>query len=91
MYSSFLRPLLEYASVVWDNSSKTDRDSLDRIQNEAVRIATGVTRSISLFNSYKEIGWLQLSDRRMYQKLIFTFKIIHDLTPIYISENSITS
>ena len=86
MYTSFLRPLLEYASVVWDNCTQTEQDLLDKIQNEAARITTGVTRSISLFNLYKEIGWLKLSDRRKYQKLILTFKIIHDLTPNYLSE-----
>ena len=85
-YTSFLRPLLKYASVVLDNCTKTEKDSLDKIQNEAAKIATGVASSISLHNLYKEIGWLELSDRRKYQILILTFRIIHDLTPNYLTE-----
>ena len=64
IYISFLRPLLEYASVVWDNCTFSERDSLEKIQHEAARIVTGLTRSTSLINLYTEIGWLSLSDRR---------------------------
>ena len=53
-------------------------------QNEAARIVTGVTRSISLENLYREIGWLTLSDRRKYQKLVLTYKIFNGQTPNYL-------
>jgi len=51
----FLRLTLEYASVVWDNCTQHDKDRL-----EAARIVTSTTRSISLHNLYREIGWLTL-------------------------------
>ena len=85
LYISFLRPLLEYASVVWDNCTQYEKETLERIQHEAARIVTGTTRSISLVNLYKEIGWLSLSDRRKYQKLTYIYKIVHNLTPDYLS------
>lgn len=53
--------------------------------NEAARIVTGTTRSISLSNLYKEIGWLSLSDRRQYQKIILTFKIKNNMVPDYLN------
>ena len=86
LYISFLRPLLEYASVVWDNCTFSERDSLEKIQNEAARIVTGLTRSTSLINLYTEIGWLSLSDRRKYQKLILTFKIINGQAPDFLCQ-----
>ena len=57
IYVSFLRPLMEYSSTVWDGCTAYVKDSLERIQSEAARIVTGLTRSVSLENLYAEIGW----------------------------------
>ena len=84
IYISFLRPKIEYASVVWDGCSQYEKDSLDKIQNEAARIVTGLTRSVSLINLHKEIGWLSLSDRRDYQKLVLFYKIHNDMAPDFL-------
>ena len=86
IYVSFLRPVLEYASVVWDNCTKREKENLEKIQIEAARIVTGITRSASINNIYKEIGWLTLENRRKYQKLILIYKIINGLTPDYLHE-----
>ena len=83
-YYSFLRTVLEYASVVWDNCTVREIEFLENIQNEAARTVTGVTRSISLENMYREIGWLTLSDRQKYQKLVLTYKILNGQTPNYL-------
>ena len=76
IYISFLRPILEYASVVWDNCTLYEKDQLDKVQNKAARLVTGATMSISLDKLYREIGWISLSDRRLYQKLIIMYKFI---------------
>ena len=47
MYMSFLLPVVEYASVVWDGCSEQDSQTLQKIQNEAARLVTGLTRSVS--------------------------------------------
>ena len=85
MYLSFLRPIIEYASVVWDNCTLYKKDNLEKIQIEAGRIVTGLTRSASLYNLYHELGWLTLSERRKYQKLVLTYKITHNMVPKYLS------
>ena len=56
IYISFLRPILEYSSVVWDNCSKYEKDRLERMQLEAVRIVTDAIRSINTITLYDEIG-----------------------------------
>ena len=61
IYNSFLRPILEYASVVWDNCTVAEKDSLEKIQHEAARFVTRTTISIILNNLYHEIGWLSLA------------------------------
>ena len=60
MYMSELSPVVEYASVVWDVCSNQDSQTLQKIQNEAARIVTGLTRSVSLKNLYKECEWATL-------------------------------
>ena len=85
IYISFIRPLLEYGDTIWDNCTQYEKYELDKIQNEAARIATGATKLVSLTNLYKEIGWESLSKRRSNHKLTLLYKMINHLTPIYLS------
>ncbi len=51
MYISFVRRLLEYNSVVWDNCSEGDKQKVENIQVEAARIVTGATKLCSINNN----------------------------------------
>ena len=48
LYFSYLRPLVEYASVVWDGCTMYEKEQLERFHYEAARIVTGLTRSVSI-------------------------------------------
>ena len=61
MFMSYMLPILEYVSVVWDGCSEQDSVTLQKVQNEAARLVTGLTRSVSLENLFKECGWATLS------------------------------
>ena len=41
VYKGLVRPILEYASTVWDPSGKTLQDELEKVQNRAARFVTG--------------------------------------------------
>ena len=84
LYFSYLRPLVEYASVVWDGCTMYEEEQLERFQYEAARIVTGLTRSVSIDNLMSEIGWLSLSDRRQFQKLVTMYKIVNGTAPEYL-------
>ena len=62
--NQILKPILEYASVVWDNCTPNEKDKLEKNQIEAGRIVAGLTGSTSLYNLFRELGWLTLSERR---------------------------
>ena len=68
IYVSFIRPLLEYADVVWDNCTLYEVNALEQIQLEAARIVTGTTKLVSLEMLYKETGWETLEVRRSKHK-----------------------
>ena len=80
-----LRPILEYADVIWDNCTQYEKQELEKIQNEAARIATGTTKLVSLKVLYKEIGWDSLEKRRTDHKLILLYKMQTNMTPSYLS------
>ena len=45
VYEGSVRPVLEYSSTVWSTTAKTNQQSLDKIQNQALRIITGAMKS----------------------------------------------
>ena len=55
IYVSFIRPVLEYSDIIWDNCSKTEKLDLEKIQYEAARIATGATKLILLTTWKKKL------------------------------------
>ncbi len=63
-----------------------EKSSLDKLQYEAARIVTGLTRSVSIENLLREIGWVSLSDRRTIQKLVVVYKQKHGNVPSYLDD-----
>ncbi len=86
MYLSFIRPLLEYSSLVWDNCTDGDKQKLENIQVEAARIVTGATKLCSKIKLYNETGWQTLQTRRDQHKLIMLYKMKNGLVPQYLSD-----
>ena len=82
IYLTFIRPLLEYGDVIWDNCTQYEKNELDKIQNEAARITTGTTKLVSLDNLYKEVGWQTLHRRRQDHKITLFYKMFNQLTPV---------
>lgn len=84
LYTTFIRPLLEYGNIIWDNSTLGNKKYLDIIQAEAARIVTGGTKLCSIHKLYKDTGWEMLQTRRNKHKLFQLYKIINGLTPEYL-------
>lgn len=51
-----MRPLLEYASIVWDGCAEYEKQSLEKLQYQSARIITGATRSVSIDCLVNEVG-----------------------------------
>ena len=85
IYTAFIRPLLEYGSVTWDNCTQYEKQKLEKIQTEAARIATGTTKLMSLQSLYNETKWDSLEKRRNDHKLSLFLKMMNSLAPLYLS------
>ena len=83
IYLSFIRPLLGYGDLIFDNLTNFDHNELDKIQNEAARIVTGTTKLTSIENLYTDTGWQPLGNRRKIHKLILMYKILYSQAPSY--------
>ena len=81
IYTSFIRPILEYGSQVWSGCTVQDEEKLECIQLNAARIVTGAMHGTSTAKIYEETGWLTLSKRREISKLTLMYKLVHNLVP----------
>ena len=57
---AYIRPLLEYSDVVWDNCSLESKKLLDAVHVEAARIVTGATKLCSIERLFMET-WLGIA------------------------------
>ena len=53
---TYIRSLLEYANIIWDNCSIENKRNLESIQIEAARIITGATKLCSIQKLYDDTG-----------------------------------
>jgi hypothetical protein len=83
LYKSFIRPILEYADIIWDapDAHRHGLDILEKVQTEAARIVTGATARCSTENLYNEVGWEKLSLRRRLHRSTMMYKIMTGIAP----------
>ena len=86
VYCTYIRPLLEYASEVWDGCTQADCTRLEQVQLNAARIVTGLPIFASQNSLYYETGWDTLADRRKNKKLNLMYKITSNEAPSYLSD-----
>ena len=75
IYTSFIRPILEYADVVWDICIQYEIKTDEKIQ-----IVTGTSKLVSLEKLYNEACWETLEQRRQKHKVYLFYKISYNLT-----------
>ena len=86
IYLSFIRPVIEYADIVWDNCTLHESNLLESVHVEAGRIIIGLRINSSKTKLYVEFGCEPLYKRREKHKLILMYKIINGHIPNYLSD-----
>lgn len=85
IYMSFIRPKMEYGNILFAGASLVNLQKLDNIQLEAMRIVTGATYRARIKSLFDETAWNSLQERRENQVLCMLFKIMNNLSPVYLS------
>ena len=78
-YRSLVRPILEYASLVWSPFFLNDKLAIESVQRRASRIALGQKRrEMSYEKRCKLLGWSTLERRREHFSLVVCYKTVFE-------------
>jgi Reverse transcriptase (RNA-dependent DNA polymerase)/Endonuclease-reverse transcriptase len=79
VFQSLIRPVLEYASPVWNSSSVNHTNQLESVQRYVTKRIVGLS-ALSYEDRLETLNISTLCARRRYLDLIEMFKIIHGYT-----------
>jgi hypothetical protein len=77
LYKQYVRPHLEFATPAWAPGNQGDIDTLERVQERAVRAVSGL-RGRTYSERLLELGLPTLAQRREEADMIMTFKLLSD-------------
>ena len=86
LYKSYIRPILEYGNVVFDNMSEGDSLKLESVQKKAGKIVSGAVQGTTYNVIIEELGWESLRDRRQFRKLALMWDIVNHRAPYFLNE-----
>ena len=78
-----------YCSSVWSNTSVTNINKLQAIQNFAARIVTGSRKFDHITPILKQLCWMPVKDNLFYRDALLTFKCMNGLAPTNLSSRFI--
>ena len=84
-YKSLVRPIMEYASCVWDPRAKRNINTckLEMVQRRAARFLNGdYSRTSSVIAMLADLEWNTLQQRRMQSKTVMLYRVVHQLVSI---------
>ena len=82
-YQTLVRPLTEYASVIWDPHTAEYTNKLEMVQRRAARMVFSdyrTTSSVSVMIS--QLNWPTLQERRAQAKATMMYRIVYQLIDI---------
>ena len=86
-YFTYVRPILEYASVVWSPHTKANKDKLEMSQRKAARfVFNNYSRYSSVTSMLHQLNWDSLEQRRNKATIIMFYKIIYNIVSVNFSE-----
>jgi hypothetical protein len=84
-YTTLVRPVLEYASTVWDPYTLQQIYALERVQRQAARFVTGDYSSRdpgSVTRMLQQLQWDTLEERRARSRSIMLYRILNNLVEV---------
>jgi len=82
-YKAMVKPILEYASVIWSPHTQKDINMIERCQRQAARfVMNNYSSYASVTQMLNTLNWPTLAKCRQQERAIMMFKIIHNLVDI---------
>ena len=84
---ALVRPIVEYAAVVWDPLTKTHIHQLEKVQRRAAHFVEGdYKKTSSVSDIITKLQWSSLEERRRVAKASMIYKIINGQIEISTSQ-----
>ena len=80
-YQSYILPLIDYGSITWGSTSSANLDRLSKLQKRASRAIFKSDFDTPSATMFRELGWMSVESRIKYNKAVFTYKAINNMTP----------
>ncbi len=90
VYQGLMEPYFSYCAPVWDGIGSKLSDKLQKLQNRAARVITRSSYDASSSSVLEELGCNNLYTNRKMQKAILMYKVMNNLTPMYLQELFVT-
>ena len=84
IYNTMILPHIDYAIITWSHCGETNLNRLQRLQNMAMRVILSAPFRTHIDDMLRELGFMSIRDRIVYNTGCMMFKVIHDLTPMYL-------
>ena len=91
MYQGLIEPYFSYCASVWDGIGRKLSDKLQKLQNRAACVITRSSYDASSSSVLEEVGWNNLCTNRKMQKAILMYKVMNNLTHMYLQELFVTT
>ena len=76
---------LDYCNSILYGLPKRELDKLQRVQNTAARLITGTKQYDHIKPAFQKLYCLPVESRIIFKVILITFKILHGLSPAYLS------
>ena len=86
LYTSMIRPVLDYADILYNSCTLSIGRTIEGIQRRAALICTGAYKHTEHVKLLHELGWPDLKSRRRYHILCTYFKLIKSQAPKYVTD-----
>ena len=82
-YQKFVRPIVVYASTVWDPSTEKNITSVENVLRQAARfVKSDYRRRSSVTTMLESLNWMSLASRRAEAKLVMLYRITNNLVDV---------
>ena len=83
LYKTLVRPVMEYAAIVWDPCTKENIRKVEMVQRRYARFVLGdYQRTSSVAAMLTQLHWTSLQERRAQQKVYMVYNITHGLVDL---------
>ena len=80
VYTTLVRPQVEYAAAVWDPYTGENIDKLEMVQRRAARyVCNNYIQMASVTGILQRLGWRSIHQRRADIRVVFLYKCMNGL------------